>query len=200
MRYLCITSKHIESQHDAAQHTVNTSQCARVLIWSEFRHDASAFGFAKNTSITIDFFIRVLEDLVRALMKPANEYSGGFQVMIDALDHINIETIDLERSVRFYTELLGLETGFRPTFDVEGVWLYSNKDPVIHLVLREYVNKGPTGAIHHVAFKARDCEDFKRRLKEMQVSYDLFVVPELNVTQIFVVDPNEVRLELNFYE
>lgn len=120
--------------------------------------------------------------------------------MIDALDHINIETIDLEKSVRFYTDLLGLEAGFRPTFDVEGVWLYSNEDPVIHLVLRNVINKGPTGAIHHVAFKARDCEVFKSRLKEMQVSYDLFVVPELNVTQIFVVDPNEVRLELNFYE
>ena len=120
--------------------------------------------------------------------------------MIDALDHINIETIDLERSVRFYTELLELEIGFRPKFGVEGVWLYSAEEPVIHLVLRTEVNNGPTGAIHHVAFKARDCEAFQRRLSEMNISYDLFVVPDLNVTQVFVVDPNEVRLELNFYD
>jgi len=39
-------------------------------------------GFAKNTSITLVFFVTVLEDLlsdlVIALMKPSNEYSGGF--------------------------------------------------------------------------------------------------------------------------
>jgi len=120
--------------------------------------------------------------------------------MIDALDHINIETIDLERSVRFYTELFGLKAGFRPMFDVEGVWLYSNEQALVHLVVRKFVNKGPTGAIHHVAFKATDCDGFKSRLMKMQVPYDLLVVPELKVTQIFVVDPNEVRLELNFYE
>jgi len=119
--------------------------------------------------------------------------------MIDALDHINIETIDLERSVRFYTELIGLQVGFRPAFDVDGVWLYSNDEPVIHLVVRPNVNHGPTGAIHHVAFKAKDHELFQKRLTEMNVPYELFVVPDLNVTQIFVVDPNEIRLELNFY-
>jgi catechol 2,3-dioxygenase-like lactoylglutathione lyase family enzyme len=119
--------------------------------------------------------------------------------MIDALDHINIETIDLDKSVRFYTALLELEIGNRPAFDAEGVWLYSGKEPLIHLVVRSVVNQGPTGAIHHVAFKARDCAAFEQRLKSMQLSYELFVVPDLNVTQIFVIDPNEVRLELNFY-
>lgn len=119
--------------------------------------------------------------------------------MIDALDHINIETIELDESVRFYTTLLELEVGFRPAFEAEGVWLYSGAEPVIHLVARSVVNKGPTGAIHHVAFKARDCAAFEERLKAMKLSYELFTVPDLNVTQIFVVDPNEVRLELNFY-
>jgi catechol 2,3-dioxygenase-like lactoylglutathione lyase family enzyme len=120
--------------------------------------------------------------------------------MIEALDHINIETVDLEKSVRFYTELLELKPGFRPSFDVEGVWLYSEEEPLIHLVSRNIVNEGPTGAIHHVAFKAGDCERFKRRLAQMEVSYELVLVPDLNVTQIFVIDPNGVRLEINFYE
>ena len=41
--------------------------------------------------------------------------------MVRAVDHINIVVADLERSVRFYTELLG----FRKTHDVhmEGEWI-----------------------------------------------------------------------------
>ena len=46
-----------------------------------------------------------------------------FTPMIRAIDHINIVVSDLERSVKFYTEVLG----FRKTHDVtmEGAWIES---------------------------------------------------------------------------
>ena len=119
--------------------------------------------------------------------------------MIGGLDHVNIETTDLETSVRFYEELLGLKAGWRPNFGVPGAWLYVGEQPIVHLVVRETVNPPPTGAIHHVALKASGLEETTARLEKAGVEFTKTVVPDLGVTQLFVDDPNGVKLELNFY-
>ena len=121
-------------------------------------------------------------------------------VMISGLDHINIETTDLEASVRFYEQVLRLTVGPRPPFDVDGAWLYAEDQPIIHLVARESVDSGPTGAIHHVAVKASGFDETRKRLEELQLDFEVSIVPDLNVTQVFMDDPNGVKLELNFYE
>ena len=46
-------------------------------------------------------------------------------MFIDSLDHINIKTSNLKKMVVFYHEILGLELGYRPSFNFEGAWLYS---------------------------------------------------------------------------
>ncbi|MEM8683030.1 MAG: VOC family protein, partial [Pseudomonadota bacterium] len=120
--------------------------------------------------------------------------------MIGGLDHINVETTDLDSSIRFYEQVLGLTVGWRPSFDVPGAWMYVNDDPIVHLVLRDEINDGPTGAIHHVALKASGYAEARRRLEAEGLTFDVKVVPDLSVTQVFVDDPNGVKLELNFYE
>ncbi len=120
--------------------------------------------------------------------------------MIAGLDHINVETRDLDTSVRFYEDLLGLKPGWRPSFDVAGAWLYANDEPIVHLVLRDEPGTGPTGAIHHVALKANDLPGTRERIDAMGLDYRETRVPDLDVTQLFLVDPNGVRIELNFYE
>ena len=120
--------------------------------------------------------------------------------MIGGLDHVNIETTDLDSSVRFYRDVLGLEVGWRPSFDVPGAWLYVDQQPVVHLVVRESAARGPTGAIHHVALKATGLDEMKNRLVDAGLSFDERIVPDLQVTQLFFDDPNGVKLELNFYD
>ncbi len=119
--------------------------------------------------------------------------------MVGGLDHINIETTDLEASVRFYEQVLGMQTGWRPAFDVPGEWLYVDEQPIFHLVVRESVHAAPTGAIHHIALKAKGLESMIQRLEQHGVEFSRTVVPDLDVTQLFIEDPNGVRLELNFY-
>lgn len=119
--------------------------------------------------------------------------------MIGGLDHINIETTDLPASLHFYQEVLGLEPGWRPSFDVPGAWLYIDDQPVVHLVVRPNVHPAPTGAIHHVALKATGLDDMTRRFEQHGIEFSKTIVPDLNVTQVFVDDPNGVKLELNFY-
>ena len=44
---------------------------------------------------------------------------------IQGLDHINIHTSKREETLKFYTEMLDFQEGFRPPFDFPGAWLYA---------------------------------------------------------------------------
>src|SRR5258708_36933767 len=52
--------------------------------------------------------------------------------------HYSIRTTDLDRSRRFYSDVLQLRVGFRPPFNFPGVWLYPNDEEsefgVVHLI------------------------------------------------------------------
>jgi len=128
------------------------------------------------------------------------EEGASRPVMIIGLDHINIETVDLAASVRFYEQVLGLAVGPRPPFDVPGAWMYADDQPIVHLVERAAAASGRTGAIHHIAVRTSGFEQARKRFEEMGIDFEVTVVPQLNVTQVFVNDPNGVRLELNFHE
>lgn len=115
------------------------------------------------------------------------------------LDHVNIVTADLEATVRFYRDLLGLLPGPRPAFAFPGAWLYLDGRPVIHLVSRHDAPAGATtGAIDHVAFGCEDFDGLRSRLDAAGVAYEVREVPGGEVRQIFLRDPNGVKVELGF--
>ena len=51
------------------------------------------------------------------------------------LHHVSVPTADLERSRRFYREILGLEEIPRPPFRVPGAWFRIGADQEVHLIL-----------------------------------------------------------------
>ncbi|MBQ33080.1 MAG: glyoxalase [Deltaproteobacteria bacterium] len=119
--------------------------------------------------------------------------------MITGLDHINIETTDLDGTIRFYEEVLGLRNGTRPPFTFPGAWLYSGEQAVVHLVGVDDPAGTSTGPINHVALLANNFTACKARLDEQAQPYEQRMVPDSNIRQLFVNDPNGVRLELNFH-
>ena len=52
--------------------------------------------------------------------------------------HLNIRCSkeDLPAIEKFYGDVLGLKTGYRPNFTFGGVWLYDGEDPIIHVGAR----------------------------------------------------------------
>ncbi len=119
---------------------------------------------------------------------------------VDLLQHINIRTADVERSRDFYAQILGLRVGDRPQFTSTGYWMYLGDQPVIHLVQRkddETPGTG-TGAVDHIAFRALDLATSKQTLEAAGVPFREAVVPRDNTVQLFVHDPDGVRIELNF--
>lgn len=131
---------------------------------------------------------------------------------VQSLNHYTIRTTDLERSRRFYEEVVGLKSGDRPPFDFPGLWLYAADGvAVLHLVgidpqagdgLADYLGDKSAetggGAIDHIAFVCRDFTEVKRKLAERNIPFRARQVPLIAMDQIFITDPEGVTLELNF--
>lgn len=127
--------------------------------------------------------------------------------MIDAVDHINLVVSDLERSVRFYTELLGFKEIRRAR--LEGEWIESIiglKDVranVVYLVAAEgeprlelLCYESPAGkpfpahsrantpGLRHIAFRVKNIQEAVNRLQQAQVQIigDTVAVPASAVT------------------
>ena len=122
-------------------------------------------------------------------------------ISVGVLDHFNIRTRNLQETVRFYEDVLGLENGARPNFAFPGAWMYSEGRPVVHLVdisPTAEAQKPDSGVVHHVAFVSRGFAGMKARLAEKGMPFDARQVPGGELWQIFVRDPNGVMIELNY--
>ena len=89
----------------------------------------------------------------------------------------------------------------RAAFDFPGAWLYSEGRPVLHLndiSPTDQPQRPDSGVIDHVAFGSRGFEAMKRHLAQKGVSFRVNEVPNSSRRQIFVNDPNNVLIELNF--
>ena len=134
---------------------------------------------------------------------------------LDEMDHFSIRTIKLEESKDFYETILGMSVGDRPPLDFPGYWMYVGKMAVVHLVgideddpsgLIEYLGDVDLddldggGAVDHLAFRASDVDELKSRLEKLKVPYREREVPEMNLQQVFLEDPNNITIELNYYD
>lgn len=134
---------------------------------------------------------------------------------LDQMDHFSIRTVKLEETRDFYENILEMKVGDRPPLDFPGYWMYVGAQPVVHLVgideddpsgLIEYLGEVDLddldggGAVDHLAFRASDADQLKTKLKKMDVAYRERIVPEMNLQQIFLEDPNNITIELNYYD
>jgi catechol 2,3-dioxygenase-like lactoylglutathione lyase family enzyme len=135
---------------------------------------------------------------------------------LSTLDHCSIRTTRFAETRDFYVDVLGMEDGDRPDFDFPGNWLYVGEKPVVHLIgidpdkpegLEEYLggnvdpqshNSG-SSAFDHVAFRAEDPSILITRLNDQGYDYRERKVPDLDLYQIFVEDPNGITVELNYF-
>lgn len=128
---------------------------------------------------------------------------------VNALDHINVITADVDGTARFYADLLGLErrNGPAPLLPAQVQWMYDQSGrPIVHInsidcprLFERSVVPGPTGALHHVALNCTGYSQMVSRLTAMGLNHQVNEVTSIGLRQIFVQDPNQVLLELNFF-
>jgi catechol 2,3-dioxygenase-like lactoylglutathione lyase family enzyme len=121
---------------------------------------------------------------------------------ITRMDHFNILTDDLPATLAFYEEHLNLKPGARPPFTFPGAWLYADggkgKDPILHVVAGRPKAQLVKGVIDHMAFWGTGLAATVAKLEAKGIAYDLRRLPEYGTWQLFFLDPNDAKVEIDF--
>ena len=129
---------------------------------------------------------------------------GNGSMKLPALEHVTIHTTNIEESVAFYREFLGLNPGFRPPVDPPGVWLYVEgaTTAMIHLIDEdpesEIAKAASTGKFDHFNLRMSGLDAYLAKVKASNQWYT--AIPLMaGLSQIQHRDPSGVMVELSFF-
>jgi len=120
---------------------------------------------------------------------------------VSGLNHYTIRCTpdELPALHDFYTRCVKLEAGARPVMPAPGYWLYSEGKPIVHLYAAlEQSAAGPTAALDHISFRAHGLDETRAHLKEQNVAFEEFPIPDWPIHQLFLRDPFGLKIELTF--
>jgi len=131
---------------------------------------------------------------------------------ITELNHYLLVAKNLEKTRKFYQNVLGLKRAARPDFGFPGYWLKAGGDICVHLASQApnrvrdqfLLKKHPrgtrgSGSVDHIAFLAKKPEEVRRRIQKHKVTMHYRSFPDAKLFQIFLKDPDDVTIELNFF-
>lgn len=119
------------------------------------------------------------------------------------LAHVNIRTSNLEKSVAFYRDVLGLVPGpaaTRPQSS-DHVWMSDERGrPCIHLQRTNggAEQGGERCGMHHLALACPGAAQWREKLRSMNVGFQESEFAPANIVQFNLLDPDGVRIELMF--
>jgi catechol 2,3-dioxygenase-like lactoylglutathione lyase family enzyme len=103
-----------------------------------------------------------------------------------------------------------MQVGFRPPLGFPGYWVYVGETPCIHIAewqtyTAHSLEQGipvstrahGTGPVDHIAFNAHDYDEVLGRLRTHGVAATPNDVPGGALRQLFLQDPNGVKIEIN---
>lgn len=128
------------------------------------------------------------------------------------MEHFLLQAEDIEATKDWYVNVLGFRDGPHPDFKFPVYWLYLGDRDVLHLTQggarvtenrMKYLGQESqavrgSGVIDHVAFRATGLEEMTGRLDRMAIAYKERQVNDQGLYQLFLFDPNGVKIELNF--
>ena len=128
------------------------------------------------------------------------------------IEHVLIQTADMAATRDWYVRVLGFRVGPSPDFKFPVCWLYLGDQDVIHVTeggarvsdnRRRYVGQESSatqgsGVIDHVAFRCTGLVRMLEHLTSLGVAFKRRQVSDQGLYQLFLFDPNGVKVELNF--
>lgn len=120
---------------------------------------------------------------------------------IKRLDHVNIQTTQLDEMIKWYEEILGLKSGWRPNFPFRGAWIYAGEYPVVHLVeidSEDTVGSEANLKLEHFAFSASDEAAFKSLFEARGIDFRCGEPPKAGIRQYNVFDPDGNHIHIDF--
>jgi catechol 2,3-dioxygenase-like lactoylglutathione lyase family enzyme len=131
---------------------------------------------------------------------------------VSHLEHFLIQVEDIETTRAWYERVLGLKAGYTPDFKFPVCWLYLGDRDVLHVTegganvsanRKKYVGQQSiatrgTGVIDHVAFRCTGLKDMLAHLMAEGIKFQTRRVDDQGLFQVFLFDPNDIKVELNF--
>lgn len=128
------------------------------------------------------------------------------------LEHFLVQTADIAATRDWYVNVLGFREGPHPDFKFPVVWLYLGDRDVIHLTeggkdtsenRKRYLGQQSdalhgSGVVDHFAFRCTGLVEMMEHLKRTGVEFRQRQVDDQGLYQLFLLDPNGVKIELNF--
>lgn len=122
-------------------------------------------------------------------------------MQVRRLDHVNIQTTQVEKMVAWYRDVLGMRTGPRPDFPFPGAWLYAGDRAVIHLVGQRgdpAVGSEVKLKLEHFALTATDYVSFEETLSKESIPHQRFVLDTVGLIQFHLRDPDGNHIHIDF--
>jgi catechol 2,3-dioxygenase-like lactoylglutathione lyase family enzyme len=126
------------------------------------------------------------------------------------MEHVLVLSDDIEQTRDFYCRVVGLSVGERPPLQFPGYWLYAGATPCLHVAERAaYRNHAArlglevadtssgAGPVDHIAFNATGYDELSAQLEANGVPAVRNTIPGGGPRQLFIEDPNGVRVEIN---
>ena len=128
------------------------------------------------------------------------------------IEHFLLQTTDMEKTRAWYVNVLGMRVGPSPDFKFPVFWLYLGDKDVVHVTeggakvsenRKRYVGQesqatAGSGAVDHIAFRATGLREMIAHLRSRGVDFKQRQVDDQGLYQLFMFDPNGVKIELNY--
>ncbi len=129
------------------------------------------------------------------------------------IEHFLVAADDLDATRDWYARVLGMKPGPHPEFGFPVHWMYLGDVDVVHIgpsarqaneAQRKYLGRTSqdagqgTGALDHIAFRASGLERMIAHLKSQGVDFKERRANGQALYQLFFLDPNGIKIELNF--
>ena len=129
------------------------------------------------------------------------------------IEHFLIAADDLDATRDWYTRVLGMQPGPHPDFGFPVHWMYLGGVDVVHIgpsakhageIQKQYLGRisqatgAGTGAIDHIAFRAKGLRQMIQHLRTEGVPFNQRRANGQALFQLFFHDPNGIKIELNF--
>jgi catechol 2,3-dioxygenase-like lactoylglutathione lyase family enzyme len=128
------------------------------------------------------------------------------------IEHLLIQSEDIEATRDWYVDVLGMRVGPAPDFKFPVYWLYIGDTDVLHIAQGgakvpenrlKYLGQDSqatrgSGVIDHIAFRATGLLEMIAHLQQRGIAFSERQVSDQGLYQLFLHDPNGVKVELNF--
>ena len=120
-----------------------------------------------------------------------------------SVNHVALYVFDLQKSVDFYKNVLGLQQLPEPFKDGKHVWLRMGPHSQLHII-QGAAKVEPHDKNSHLAFSVKDLKKFMARLDNTGVRYGSWTSDEKRTTarpdgveQVYLQDPDNFWVEVN---